>query len=138
VCQLRRYWGNAVNETVIYQDNLVTVTTTRAVLQGTTYAMANITSVRELVQPSSAGCLAAVAAVVGLLALAALRSDVAIGLLVLSLAAILGGVAWAGRHPIHWVSIGTAGAETRAISSPDKEWVRKVVEAINTAIIARG
>jgi len=131
-------WGDAVNETVIYKDTLVTVTTARAVIQDTTYAMANITSVRHFEQPANIGCLVAIGGVIGVVGVLSLRADTTVGILVLLLAGIVGGAAWIGRHPTHWVRIGTAGAEADAISSHDREWTRRVVEAINTAIVSRG
>lgn len=115
------------------------ITTARAVLAGTTYAMANITSVRQLAEPSAAGFL-------GLLAAggAALGIYVAIdglwrlGLVILAFAALLGLAAYFARKRTYWVRIGTAGAETNAVSSDDPVWVARVVGALNDAIVSRG
>src|SRR5580692_2276917 len=51
-------------EMVLFQDHLVTVTNMRAILPGVTYAMANITSVREFVEPKPVALV-----LVGLMAL---------------------------------------------------------------------
>ena len=125
-------------EKVIYQDTLVTVTTSRVVIGGVTYAMANITSVRQFAQPPDT------AGVVFLGILSLIFSGV-MGLLknwVTCLVFVALGIAalyWAGKQkPKHWVKIGTAGAETNALCDHDPMRTSRIVVAINEAIIARG
>ncbi len=43
-------------EETIYSDNNVSVTTTRVMISGTTYALRNITSVKMAMTPASQGC----------------------------------------------------------------------------------
>jgi hypothetical protein len=128
------------DERVIFQDDTITVTNVRAVVrQKTTYAMSNITSVREFVEPRPTVLL--------LLGICFLLLGFACisGPEIVSTLAILGLVAGAVLGLLYFllkpklcVRIGTAGAETNAIWSHDAAWTRKVVEAINNAIVSRG
>lgn len=133
--------GTATEERVLFEDKTVTVTNVRTVIEGkTTYAMSNVTSVREFVQPKPAGLL-----VFGVLLVAMGASCVhldwadsaqmgwignAIGGLLL--------IAYSLSKPKYWLRIGTAGAETNAIWSHDSAWVQEVVAAMNGAIVSRG
>lgn len=127
----------ASREKPLFHDEAATVTPTRAILGGTTYAVANITSVRHQEQPGAMGLtlFGLSLAIVGLMLLDAYMGP-AIGLVAFGLAVGTTGVMI--RKPKHWVLVGTAGAETRAVFSYDKHWTTKVVEALNQAIIDRG
>jgi hypothetical protein len=125
-------------ERVMYQDQTVTVTTARAIVAGVTYAMANITSVRQFAEPAdtSAAIVLGVLAVIFGGVMALLESYF---MCVLSLLAAVAFFYWASQQkPKHWVKIGTAGAETNAIWSHDPMFTSRIVVAINEAIIARG
>jgi len=125
-------------ETVLFEDKSVKVTDVRTViLSKTTYAMANITSVNEFVEPRPAGLALAGACfmIVGFLILQA-GAD-AVGWIAMGFGGILTLIYYATK-PKHWVRIGTAGAEANAIWSHDPAWTRKVVDAMNGAIIRRG
>lgn len=123
-------------EVTLHRDELVTVTSARAIVQGTTYAVANMTSVRMFTVKKS-------------------RTPIVYGILGLVVALLvgLGGSPWAlifavaGGFGIlfffllkdrHFVRIGTAGAEHDAIWSHDEAYIRRVVEALNNAVIHRG
>lgn len=118
----------------LFRDADVTVTTSRVVIRRTTYALANITSVRMKTE-NERGAAIACTVVLGLVTFAMRDSSgVAIpGLmtLVCAVAAIL----WRAKY---WIVIGTAGSEMNAIYSRNRDWTIKVEAAINTAIIARG
>ncbi|HEY3254678.1 MAG TPA: DUF6232 family protein [Polyangiaceae bacterium] len=115
---------------------MVTVTSTRAIVGGTTYAVANITSVRQVEEPGHIGFVLFVCvALIGAL----LADTFTVPGLVLALGGLVVAViALMLRKTRHWVLIGTAGAETRAVFSHDKFWTTNVVEALNQAIINRG
>jgi len=124
-------------ERVILQDAArgVTITTSRAMLGSTTYAVPNITSVRQEVQRSGAGCLMVVAGVGLFLSIHALFRGTFWGyvsLLVGMGAAVLAYLRW---RPTFWIVIGTAGAESRTISSKDGQWIIRVAAALNEAMI---
>jgi hypothetical protein len=124
-------------EVVLFQDATVTVTNMRAIVPGVTYAMANVTSVREFIEPrprvlvlmglfllaSGLCCVAANAGTVG-------WTENVMGAALVGIYAIL--------KPKYWVRIGTSGAEANAIWSNDPSWTRSVVAAINGAMVARG
>lgn len=134
--------GRGMEEQTIFADKRVTITTTRAVLGGTTYAMANITSVRTHDQPRSLALIAigflGVALGVSCIAINGLDGPVfGIGLIsTLMGAAMFGG--YFLEKPKHWVRIGTAGAESNAVCSDDPAWTARVVAAMNEAIVRRG
>jgi hypothetical protein len=123
-------------EDAFFQDDVVTVTSTRAIISGTTYALANITSVRGFVQPRPAVLfiLGGSLLVMGMLMLSTTPTAglvcAAIGLFFLFFYFL--------QKPKHWVRIGTAGAEANAVYSLDPKWTSSVVDAINEAIISRG
>jgi hypothetical protein len=128
----------ATAERLMYQDNLVTVTTTRAVIGGTTYAMANITSVRPFVEPAQIGCAVALAVGCALVGVLMGANGVGFGWFLVLLACAAAGWAYSNRRAKHWIRIGTAGAETNAMWSYDAQWTARVVGAMTEAIVARG
>ena len=122
-------------EQPLFADNVVTVTRTRAIIAGTTYAMANITSVRTFIEPRPVAVitLGALLMVCGFglaMVLAEAWAVFGIGLLI--------AVLWFFIKPKHWVRIATAGVESNAAFSHDPVWTAAVVGAINHAIISRG
>ena len=127
-------------ETFIYQDQLVTITNARAIMGGTTYAMANITSVRHTTEPAKIGCLVLMTFLAATVAIISFfgSGNVGVGFVALLIAAAVGAAAYSGRRSKHWINIGTAGAEQRAIFSYDEGWTKTVVAALNNAIISRG
>jgi hypothetical protein len=127
-----------ISESVVYQDRLVTITTARAVISGTTYAMANITSVRQFTEPADNGALfglGGIAALIGLILL--FNGSYGFGGFIFLIGAGLIALG-ASQKPKHWVRIGTAGAESNAIWSHDAGWTQTVVGAMTNAIVARG
>lgn len=121
-----------------FEDELVTVTRTRAIIAGTTYAMSNITSVRTFIVPKPFG-VAIVAALLMLFGLFVAQSGIqgpGIGVSAVGVA-LLALYLWVLK-PKYWVRIGTAGAESNAVWSNDAQWTEGVVDAINEAIVARG
>jgi hypothetical protein len=127
-----------MSEAVLFQDALVTVSNARMIVrQKTTYAMANITSVREFVEPKPIGVL-----LCGFLLLVsgfacARQADIPGGWVVCLLGLTM--VVWfLVMKPKHWVRIATSGSEVNAVWSTNPQWTKRVVEAINAAMIARG
>jgi len=125
-------------EKPLFNDDQAIITSTRAILGGTTYAVANITSVRYHEQPGPLGLVvfALFVALGGVMVADKYAAATGLGLVVGGLALAL--IAFAVRKSKHWVLVGTAGAETRAVFSYNKFWTTNVVEALNQAIIDRG
>lgn len=132
----------APREQLVFQDDRVTITTTRAILGDVTYAMANITSVRAIRERRTVllVILGPIVAFLGLLAVVGEQSPRGPSgpavLMLLGGAALTAAYYWPARK--NWVRIGTAGAESDAIWSRDPEWTATVVAAINQAIVNRG
>lgn len=120
----------AEEKTFFNHDN-VTVTNARFIVDSQTFAMSNITSVKSSeVAPSR--FLPVLLMLIGLLILVG-------GASVWALAFIGGGVLWLlTQHTVFHVMLTTAGGETSALKSNQREYVQQVVQALNDAIVARG
>ncbi len=125
-------------------DSDVYVSNTRIVIQGTTYATANITSVRKHMVPAKNGCAAALAIVGALGAVGGLAS--ALGQsssdrwtpVVVCTALLIFAISWFRSLPTYHVMIATAGGERQGLTSQDEEVVDRVTGAIADAIVHRG
>lgn len=113
-----------------YKD--VTVTNSRFMVGSQTFAMSNITSVKASKQePRRFWPIALI--VISVLTLAA-NADVLV-------VVVMGGmgVAWLlMQKTMYHIMLTTAGGETSALSSEQREYIEKVVQALNDAIVARG
>jgi len=154
-----------VSEVTFYQDRQVLITNARAVLGGTTYAMANITSVSMgTISPSYApSILVGLAAILvpsciccigfpGSILLGILPANwssnslattavlgVVVGLLVIGGLGIAASITLAlFSKPTHIVVIGSASGEVNAMASKNRRHIEQVVNALNHAIISRG
>jgi hypothetical protein len=120
----------STGETLLDDPN-VHVSTTRAIINGTTYAMANITSVRALEKrPSYVG-----PGICGILGALFVLGHVWFFGAVLLAGAVLWGYNLKAEYT---VLVGTAGGEHAALVSRELQYVQRIVQAINDAIIARG
>jgi hypothetical protein len=118
------------DEKTFFQYEGVHITNTRFVVDGQTFAMNNITSVKPMEKkPSRIGPILLI--VIGLL----LVLNGTYGGLVLS---AIGGVWFALQKTIYHVMLHTAGGETSALKTHQREYLDKVVGALNNAIVHRG
>ena len=129
-------------ETTYYQDNRVHITNARAIIDSKTYAMANISSVNFLRKPPKVlwplfflgiGILGAITGVILLLndgGATCLGGSIVL--------LIIGGAMFALNKTQYYVVIGSSSGETQALKAPDQAYVRKIVGAMNEAIIKRG
>lgn len=127
------------DETIYFDEGGIKITNSRAVLGGRTYAMSGITSVSEFIKyPSRIFPLVifVIAAVVAMWAFGANNNIVA--WVVAALIALFGVFAWRTSATSYLVRIGSASGESNAYSSTNQEQIKKIVGAINTAIIKRG
>ena len=123
-----------MQEQSFFNSGGVTVTNARAIIGGTTYSMANITSVSVGMTPASRGGAILLALFGCVLAAATDGGGKGLGVLLLIL-----GIAWAVMAKATYiVKLGSAGGETQALSSKDQPFIEQVVNAMNNAIIHRG
>lgn len=113
-------------EAVFFNEQGVFVSSARVVVEGQTYALRNITSVRA--RKDGPPILASIVVFV-------------FGLFWMGVSEWSTLAVWAVGIPAVWffrkhhVAIATAAGEQRALSSRDGSFVRRIVEAINSAIV---
>ena len=136
--KLRPLAASAAEETLFYQDSIVTVTNTRIVIRDKTYAAANVTSVSmTVIGPQVAGgCAGALFGAIVLAAGIAASSNgaIVVGLVVLVAAIIIACL----KKAKYMMRIVSASAESNALWAYDAAYIQKIVNAINEAIIRRG
>jgi Family of unknown function (DUF6232) len=121
--------GDMAEERVFLSEEGVVVSNARFSHGGQTYAMANITSVKGT--RDGVG-LWPLALIIGLFILPAGGGTMVFGLLMVALAIA---AIWLRSS---YVVLHTSGGEQRALSSRNRDFVAKVVGALNEAIIHRG
>lgn len=119
-----------MDETTFFEYEGVRVTNTRFIVDGQTFAMNNITSVKPLEQNPNR-LLPGLLIIIGVLP----AINGAYGGLVLSL---IGGAWWIMQKTVYHVMLHTAGGETSALKTFQKEYLQRVVTALNNAIVHRG
>lgn len=117
-------------EHVIFQDQHVFISTTRLIVHGATYPLANVSSVR--LSKRSPNPLPAI--LVLLLGLALLPGVPIIAILVL----VVAGILCFTLKSSYVMLVGSAGGEKSALVSKDHGYMVGLVEHINAAIVARG
>ena len=126
-------------EQVFYSDESgVRITGTRAIFNTTTYSMANISSIRTAVTPPKrAGAILMI--IIGLLmAIIGFSSSVA-ALGVIGIVIVLLGILWFWKAAsTYHIMITSASGEASALDSKNKEYIAKIGQAMNEAIIHRG
>jgi len=126
-------------EVSIYQDANIHVTNLRAMLQGKTYAMANVTSVSTFTQVGNRTPGVILAILGGLLVLMGIPTGelrgcgLSLGIPMLAIGILMASAA----KNVYWVRIGSASGETNALSSSDYDYIVRVVNAMNEAIVRR-
>lgn len=122
-------------ERTYYSHSGVLVTSTRAVMTGKTYAMANITSVVLAEETPGAGCGCLFMGLGGLFCVGfASVETVVVGVVGLVIAGA--GVALA-QQKNYVVQIGSASGEIQAFRSSNREQIERIVAAVNQAIVER-
>ena len=127
-------------------DGGVYVSNTRIIIYGTTYATANVTSVRKHIVPANRGCALILAifsalGAVSLLPVAFARNDVGEAWMSFFFCAILLIVAivwFRSLTPTYHLMLATAGGERQGLVSKDEAFVDRVTAAIIDAIVHRG
>lgn len=121
-----------MDEKVFFENDVVQVTNARFKVDGQTYAIRNITSTAAWTKPQK-------------VVLPALAFFMALGMFVQGKDGIGGGIFfllvaavsfWLGRE-VHFVKLNTASGEVKALKSDQKDYVVKVVTALNDAIVSQ-
>jgi hypothetical protein len=118
-----------MTEQIIFQHEGVQITKSRFVNGNQTYAMSNITSVKSFEnKPSYASNI-----FVFLVGLATLTSYPVVSLICFAAAAVT-----INKKSTFHIMLTTSGGEVSALETHEKDYIEKVVAALNQAIIARG
>ena len=126
------------DETVFLQLSNATVTSARIILNGTTYALRNVTSVTMRVVPPKVVVLYLLG---GLILLAGVMQLVAANFQFGLFATAIGGgmIFFAAKaKSTYIVAMSTSAGQVDALKSTDKSVIQSVVEAINNAIVHKG
>ncbi|GIV87342.1 MAG: hypothetical protein KatS3mg054_1371 [Chloroflexus sp.] len=129
----------SIPETIYYQDENITVTNTRAIFGTKTFAMANIASVSMVEIPPNRG--PAIAAALGGLLFACICMALDgrwLSLIVLVLGIAIAIAIAVSVKPTYAVRIASTSGESNVLTSKDREYIQKIVNAVNEAIIRRG
>ena len=128
------------NETTYFQEGNITITNARAVLGEKTYAMSNVTSVSMGTIPPNRSTPIIIGLVGFALGGCGLASEtrswalIIIGLVAVAVAALI----FFTAKERYIVKIGSASGEANALSSIRRDYIEKIVKAMNDAIIRRG
>jgi hypothetical protein len=138
----------AQGEAVFLSEGGITVTKTRFMVHGQTYALANITSVSAATIPAKRGGAIALFLIGPFLSLIGFGvmsdgspDDRPVGIFLLILGVILVGVGilvFKALKDSYAVVLSTAGSEMKTCVSRDGSFILRVVAALNEAIVARG
>jgi hypothetical protein len=135
------------DERTFLDEHNVYVSNSRVVIHGTTYATANVTSVRKTYTPAKTGCAALLVVVGALAALGGLtamlgaggKSDDGIGALFMGVVLLAIGFLWfQSLKPVYHVMLASSSGERQGLSSMDEGLVDRTTAAIAEAIIYRG
>jgi len=120
-----------LQERVFFQDSNVTITQSRYVVGDNTYSIRNITSVSNFkVVKSSKGASWLICFGIFLLIYNSTR--------ILGGILIVAGIFWILPNDKYSVKIITNAGETYSLTSKNREYIQKIVDALNEAIIQRG
>jgi Zn-dependent membrane protease YugP len=118
-------------EKIFLKDNNVTVTQSRYIANSKTYTMRNISSV-SLFTLKSSYTLEIILIILGVIILIA--GTIIIGGILVSIGILL----MVLKKDEHAVRISTNSGEANSLTSKDKDYIKKIVNALNDAIVYRG
>ena len=119
-----------MDEKTFFEYEDVKVTNTRFISGSQTYAMSNVTSVKAFEEkPSRLWGIVAL-----LIGLVVASNTLAVGLIISAVAAFY----LYQQKTVYHVMLATSGGETSALKTHQREYLSKVVSALNEAIVHRG
>lgn len=122
-----------MDEKIFFNKGNVSVSNSRFIVDGQTYAMSNVTSVKSGVKPPERGA-AIIIAVIGLACLFGSGWVFVAGIVALAIAIL----AWIGSKAKYTVILNTSSGENQALVSEDKSYITNVISSLNEAIVSRG
>ena len=127
-------------ESIYYQDSNITITNAHAILGSKTYAMANITSVSmgTVAANRTAGISISLFGFIVFLCSLMGRNVFLVGVLGAVIFIGLGIYLAYSAKPQYTVIIGSSSGESNALSAHDSEYIQRIVNSINEAIVKRG
>ncbi|GGD63145.1 DUF6232 family protein [Caballeronia grimmiae] len=120
-------------ERIFLDEGAIKVTNARLLVPGNTFAMSGITSVKHIEKDRS-WLAGTILVAVGVILLFCGLTFVPMAVIAL----IPGAILLARGKPKYAISLMTSSGEVTAFSSQDKGLVRRVVDALNNAIVYRG
>lgn len=122
-----------MEETNFFNQDNVSVSNSRFIVNGQTYAMSNVTSVKSGVTPPNRG-VAVLLILIGLICFLGSGTAYIIGIGLI----FAGVIAWSSAKAEYSVILNTSAGENQALTSEDNLYIEKVIHALNTAIVSRG
>lgn len=128
------------SEKVFLDEQGVTVTQSRFVVEGQTFAMSAITAVSSRLDwPPRKWQFTTMGVGFFILVVGRIIPPARPGGLLLGLALMVGGLVWLLTiKKRHYVVLRTGDADVRVVGADDEQWAKRIVAALNEAIAARG
>lgn len=123
--------NQTVQEKIFFKDDNVAVTQARYIANSKTYAMRNISSVSLFVLKSNY-TLETILVIIGAIVL--ISGTFIVGAII----SVIGLLLIVFKKDEYSVRISTNSGETNSLISKDKDYIQKIVNALNEAIIHRG
>ena len=122
-----------MEEKIFFNKGNVSVSNSRFIVDGQTYAMSNVTSVKSGKIPA-ANTAALVICLIGLMCLLGTAVVKIVGIIFI----VVGIIAYRGAKPQFTVVLNTSAGENKALSSEDEAYVDSIIQSLNDAIVSRG
>ncbi|QIY10396.1 QacE [Plesiomonas shigelloides] len=121
-----------MEEKMFYDTGSISVSNSRFIVNGQTYAMSNVTSVKTGVEKANKA-IGVIIALFGLFILFSAESILWGGIVI-----AVGVLAFIGAKDKYSVVLSTSSGENQALTSVDKKHIEEVVSALNHSIVSRG
>lgn len=131
-CFTTQKTGASMEEKMFYDTGSISVSNSRFIVNGQTYAMSNVTSVKTGVEKANKA-IGVIIALFGLFILFSAESILWGGIVI-----AVGVLAFIGAKDKYSVVLSTSSGENQALTSVDKKHIEEVVSALNHSIVSRG
>tara|TARA_B110000503_G_C6852243_1_gene291307 strand:+ start:92 stop:457 length:366 start_codon:yes stop_codon:yes gene_type:complete len=121
-----------MEEKIFLEAGNVSVSNSRFIVNGQTYAMSNVTSVKNGLEKANKGA-GIIITLVGLFVLFGVPS-ILWGIII----TIVGVLAFIGAKNKYSVILSTSSGENKALTSEDETHINSIVSALNESIVSRG